>query len=210
MSSFVIPPNNFPSPQVIVPTVGSAALLIRTAGLGILKTEIYRANQPTAKAQDQGLESGNYRSLLGTLVFSNLDISGGSYTDNNGVKRTYDGVLIDTVLFKVGQQKHIVKTAIQGRNGTVKEYVSDGDYSIVMEIVINGGNGVYPKEAVNALIACLQCTTALTINSWFIRQYGITEMVVDYYEQDQVQGSHSSVKFRIQASSDTTQIITLT
>lgn len=199
---------SFSIPQVIVPTVGATDILIQTAGFGILKTEIYKINQETV-TRDAGLESGNYRSALGTLVFSNLDISGGSYTDNNGVKRTYAGVKIDTVLFKIGQQKYIVKTPIQGRSGTVKEYISDGDCSIVIDIVINGGNGVYPREAVEALIDCLECPTALTINSWFVRQYGISQMVVEYYEQEQIQGSNSMTKFRVQAVSDSTQIINL-
>jgi hypothetical protein len=216
MNDIIIPPIQRPTVgaavpsinQIQVPTLNNTAIILQTAGFGQIKTAIYKAGQPPVKTRDAGLEGGAYRSSLGTLVFSNLDISGGSYTDINGVRRDYPSIKLDTVLFKVGQQKHVIKTSIQGRNGTVKEYISDGDYSISVTGVINGSNGAYPEKEVNEFIKVLQVSTQLTVNSWYLRQLNITEMVIEYFELDQTLGSNSMQQFRIQAVSDLPVIIT--
>lgn len=216
MTDIIIPPIQKPSigaavpniNQIQVPTLNNTAIILETLGFGQIKTAIYKAGQPPVKSRDTGLEGGAYRSSLGTLVFSNLDISAGSYTDINGVRRDYPAIKLDTVLFKVGQQKNVIKTPIQGRNGTVKEYISDGDYSIVITGVINGSNSKYPENEVNALIKVMQVSTQLTVNSWYLRQLNITEMVIEYYELDQTLGSNSMQQFRIQAVSDLPVIIT--
>ncbi len=68
-------------------------------------------------------------SLLGTNVYSNLIFDAGSY-EKDGKTTNFNSIQLDTVLINISQSKNIVTTALQGRNGTVKEYISDGDYVI--------------------------------------------------------------------------------
>ena len=71
--------------------------------------------------------------MMGNYYYSDLNILAGSYTvRGNGTTTTvsYPGIIISTVLMQVSQEKRIVKTPIQGRDGTIKQYIGLGDYKI--------------------------------------------------------------------------------
>ena len=99
-----------------------------------LRARIYDGKIPngTTVGEDADFDSNgqSFTSYLGTPVFSNLDFIGGSYKNLQGEQIEYEDLRIDTVLFDVSQQKNVVTTEIQGRNGTIKEYISDGDFAI--------------------------------------------------------------------------------
>ena len=69
---------------------------------------------------------GNIKlSWLGMPVWANVILQ---YTDPN--TNTTTSIDLQTVLLEVTQTRLIVKTALQGKDGTVKEYISEGDYNI--------------------------------------------------------------------------------
>ena len=141
-------------------------------------------------------------SMLGTPVYSNLDVQGGSYTDNDGNTINYPSITLDAVLFVVTQSKNIVITNVQGRNGSIKEYISDDDYNITITGIIAGGNNVYPKNEVLALKKVLDSPVALNVNSWFLNQFGVHSFVVKDYNFNQEAGRNSQQSFSISAISD--------
>jgi hypothetical protein len=52
------------------------------------------------------------------------------FTDNTtSVTITVDGVQIDVI---VSMKKNIVMTPVQGKNGSFKEYISDGDFEVTI------------------------------------------------------------------------------
>jgi hypothetical protein len=146
-------------------------------------------------------------SMLGTPVYSNLDVQGGSYTDNNGNTITYPSLTLDAVLFVVTQSKNIVITNIQGRNGSIKEYIADDDYNVTITGIIAGGNNVYPKNEVLALKKVLDSPTAININSWFLNQFGVHTIVIKDYNFGQEAGRNSQQAFSISAISDVPVIL---
>ena len=154
-----------------------------------------------------------YKSKLGTSVFSDLSISKVEYLDPQNTNKTFrtrgvgdenesNPLRVDTVLFQVNQTKNIITTAIQGRNGTVKEFISDGDYAISIRGVLTGNNGEYPKEAVSILYQLLKAPTALDVNSWFLSQFGIYQMVVTDYSFPQNEAMLNTQAFEITAISE--------
>jgi hypothetical protein len=147
-------------------------------------------------------KGANRVSQLGTLVFSDLDISAVSYS-KDGQNFDTKKINIDTVLFEVNQEKHIIRTAVQGRDGTVKEYISDGDYAVSIRGVITGRNGEYPQDAVRDFIEFLKAPVSVKVNSWFLGQFGITDIVVLNYSLSQAEGLQNSQPFQINAVSDT-------
>ena len=153
---------------------------------------------------DPVLLNGNpITSYLGSQVFSNLNLT----------KKTNPEfqVLIDTALFNVTNTKNIVTTAIQGRNGTVKEYISGGDYKITIRGIISGYNGTYPQtqtankfvSPVADLLEICQENTALTVNSWYLNQFDIYDIVVTDFTLGQNEGEFAVQTFEISALSDT-------
>lgn len=147
-------------------------------------------------------KGANRVSQLGTLVFSDLDISATSYS-KDGENFETKKINIDTVLFEVTQEKHIIRTNVQGRDGSVKEYISDGDYAISIKGVLTGRNGEYPQQSVTDLIEFLKAPVSVKVNSWWLGQFGITDIVVLNYSLAQIEGMQNSQPFQINAVSDT-------
>ena len=89
-------------------------------------------------------------------------------------------------------------------NGTVKEFISDGDYTLNIKGVINGTkNGVYPLTQAKNLFEALKSPIELEVTSWYLNEiFGITHVVVTDFQYNQVQGSQSMVSYEIQAISD--------
>lgn len=166
------------------------------------------------------------RSMLGTPVYSNLMFlkTSGTSLDNsldiNGQSANGDVILkIDTVLFTVVGTKNVIKTPIAGRTqtstnsdgtkkkslgGTVKEYVSMGDYQInVKGSIISQFPNQYPEDEVRLFIELLELPKALPIVSKFLDLFGITSFVIDpEYTISEKMGSRNEVPFEFNAVSD--------
>jgi hypothetical protein len=177
--------------------MANTQILLTALGIGVAQTALVNLkglNQDTARKQ----------SMLGTPVFSNMEIKDGSWIDSNGAINTYQGINIDTVLMTVSQSKNIVTTPVQGRDGTVKEYISDGDYSIEVQGVLVSPNGnTYPEEDVNKLTQILRAKEPIRIISEFLDYFGVSDVVVTDYSFPQVQGFRNQQTFTISMLSDT-------
>lgn len=143
-----------------------------------------------------------YRSLLNTPVLCNLTFEGGEYTDNNGLAKKFDTLRFETVLMNVSQAKVIVTTAIQGRDGTVKEYIGMDDYHIAINGIIVGPNGSYPKGIVRQLKNILDCPSEIAVTSNYLQNLDVHNIVISDYELPQQEGGYSYQQFNINAISD--------
>ena len=131
-----------------------------------------------------------------------VTIQGGKYRDEEGREVTFDSIRLDTVLLTISQSKNIVTTQIQGRNGTVKEYIGMGDYNISIQGIITGTNGVYPIDAVSNLKKILVASVPLAVNSWYLQNLDIDSVVVNDFTLNQVAGGYSYQPFVITCLSD--------
>lgn len=134
-------------------------------------------------------------SMLGTPVFADLILQ----NDKKGSLK----LQMLWALVEVNMQKNIVKTAVQGRDGTVKEYVSDGDY----QVTIRGGlfspfSYAYPKDDMQTLMSLLKLNTPLTVISEYLLQFNIYELVVEDYSFAQKEGVQNVQLFEIKTVSD--------
>lgn len=143
-----------------------------------------------------------YKSSLGTPIYTNLEFQSGKYKDNNGREVTFDSMRLDAILLTVTQPKNIVKTEIQGRNGTVKEYIGLGDYNVSIRGIITGKNGVYPIDEVSKLKKILTATVPIAVNSWYLQNLDIDLLVVSDFTINQVEGGYSYQPFTINCLSD--------
>ncbi|MGQ0737666.1 MAG: DUF6046 domain-containing protein [Bacteroidota bacterium] len=135
-------------------------------------------------------------SPLGTPVFSDVIL----YKQDQYEER---GLQLTMCLVEVEQSKNIVKTTIQGRNGTVKEYISDGDYIISLKGAISRTfKSNYPKEEMIQFLELLKQNKALKVTSEYLLMFGVYELVVDSYKFGQESGRVNMQKFEINCSSD--------
>ena len=90
-------------------------------------------------------------------------------------------------------EKNIVTTALQGRNGPIKEYISDGDYNITIDAGISnytidqeGEHNIdYPIDAVAELKNILSLPETIEVQSDFLEIFGIKSAVVKSFDLQQ-------------------------
>jgi len=159
----------------------------------------------------------SYRSLLNTPVWTNIEFLPGQYETNTpGVFRSFgssvdgpDRLRYEAVIITVAQAKNIVKTEIQGRNGTVKEYIGLGDYEVTINGIITGTNGKRPNDQIQALQKMLDAPIPIEVASAYLQGFGINYLVVDSYEMGEDEGGYAYQKFSISCLSDIQQELQL-
>lgn len=151
-----------------------------------------------------------YRSSLGTPVYTNITFQAGTYeTTMPGKTVSYGPVTYEAILITVSQAKKIIKTEIQGRDGTVKEYIGMDDYQVQINGIITGKNGHFPKDEVAALKKVLDAPVPLEIACTYLETLDIHSLVVDQYEIGQQEGGYSYQTFSIACLSDVPQELRL-
>jgi hypothetical protein len=190
---------------LILNTVASSAVfgLANFAGLNNIKIQDAQ-NSPYVIEQGgtQDIPLQKFVSKLGTIVYSNIIFNAGVILDENGVADTWDDFRIDDVLLTVSQSKKIITTEIQGRDGTVKEYIGLDDFQIQITGRLNGSYNVNPKELTRQLKIILSAGQPLEITSWYLQNLDITDIVVKDFNFGQTEGEYSTQYFTINALSD--------
>lgn len=170
--------------------------IITGAGFNLVKAKLFQSVSVES-------ETPNKQSYFGTPVFSNMEIKPFNWQTLDGETISIkNGISIDHCLFTITQQKNIVTTPIAGLNGTVKEYISDGDFAIDIEGTISSKANIYPENEVNELIQILKAQTNITIISEFLNWFDIHSAVVVSYDFPQTEGFRNIQEFRISLLSD--------
>lgn len=144
-------------------------------------------------------------SILGTPIYTNLTLKYiNPYVDFFGktITPVASDITLDVVLITIDQPVRIIKTEIQGRDGTVKEYIGKDDAKIAVNGMVLGRNGVYPRSEVNALKAWLDAPVSKGITAWWLDNLGISNIVVEGYQFPQAEGGYSYQMFSFSALSD--------
>jgi hypothetical protein len=147
-------------------------------------------------------------SKLGTPIFTNLifgddtNLDKNSYYDLDGTEVDFRPLRIDSVIMTVRQSKSIIKTSLQGKKGTIKEYVSSGDYIINVDGIIDNTINEYPEEEVATLIEIANIPDQIKVTSKFLQMFGIDYVVVEDFELGEKTGYRDVQEFRITMSSD--------
>jgi hypothetical protein len=167
-----------------------------------------QANDPYSGKIDADvyLDSDNPVAIspLNTPVFTNIIFKGATYKDPVTLKQySFNDIEFQTVLLTVSLAKKLVKTEIQGRNGTVKEYIGMDDYQITVNAIINGANYTYPWVQVTALKQMLDAPVPVTVQCKYLNSLGINTVVVENYQIGQEEGRYSQQKITVHCISDT-------
>lgn len=120
----------------------------------------------------------------------------------------YDGkeFIFNECIIALNMEKNIVTTALQGRNGTIKEYISDGDYNISIDAGIStytldykeDFDITYPIDAVAELKKFLSIPEALEVQSDFLEIFGIKSAVVKSFGlQQETHSNRQSINIQM-------------
>lgn len=184
------------------------------------KTKIYQKT-----LQNISTDLPTHNSYLGTPVYDSLTIGEleeeNKYVDLLGNEVKYTPLRFDEVLLDVSMVKNIVSTPIQGRNSTIKQYISDGDFNILVTGRIsaswNGKNWekkygeYYPEMDIKWLVDICKAGYALPVTSNFLNSiFGIDLMVINDYRLVQSEGGRYSQVFELNCLSDKEVILEFT
>lgn len=147
-------------------------------------------------------QSANFRNPF--PVFSNLTILGDYYYDNTlGKANKFDTIILDAVIMEVSGENNIITTDIQGRQGTVLEYVGSKAQVIrVTGTILTRQPGIYPRDAVDNLVNALESNKSLDVQSWWLEMFGIKNIIIKDYSLKQEEGSQEYQRFEFSAWSD--------
>lgn len=177
--------------------MGAAQVIIQSAAWNAIKQRIYKLGDP--------LEYGN--TDMSDSQFSGFSLDGLEVVECVKFMRWIDGrtetMNINDCKITVQQQKNIIKTAIAGMNGTVKEYISDGDYQITLKGRISSNKpDVFPQEEVEKLGSFLRHSDILPVASEYLRTvFGIFNIVIDSYTFERKEGESSTQEYEIKCLS---------
>jgi len=197
---------NFTSEVANITNPKTAQIILSGFGLTALKGALYRGVFDSDESDPQLSTS-----QLGTPVFSNVDFISGSYLDLEGNEVNYleedGGLIFDTVLIGVSMNKNIVKTPIQGRNGTVKEYISDGDFRVNIRGVItsasNDNPDHYPEDEVKKLMEVCRANASIELASFYLNDvFNVQNVVIENYTFPQREGTYNTQLFELECVSD--------
>ena len=109
---------------------------------------------------------------------------------------------LNDCIMVVSTEKEIITTKLAGRNGTVKEYVSDGDYTIDVTASITGDYMLssgqtfgaetdYPLQEMALFIKILKAQITLDVTSDWLALFNIKSVVIKNYNFPQETFSNS-------------------
>lgn len=193
-------------------------LIVKNLGNTYVKTLFFSTTPPAEvdanRYKDGGTfgERGGLAGLLGRSVWATVTLASEAYeleyynNKTQVIERTTMppvSVQLGTVLVDVQLSKNIVTSAINGLNGTVKEYISDGDYEVSLRgALVNEKGYDYPLSQFKQLNDVLKAPVSLQVTSEYLALFPIHNLVVKGYTLPQTEGSSNTQLFEINALSD--------
>ena len=210
----------------------SAETIARGFGTQLAKRAILRPQIEQLEATEL-FQNENFaqeeegRSYLGTPVYGTMEIEKPKYSEFVFNKKTNEyeekevvlpstsdvntdeGNIIDVLkiegcVLEVTQNRNIVTTSISGQDGTDKEFINNGDYSVKLNGFLSTTSpDIYPEIEVKILKAYLEAPVPLKINNTFLNDYfGVNTLVVMKSEFKQVKGMRNVQYFTVDFISD--------
>tara|TARA_R110000868_G_scaffold38092_2_gene133841 strand:+ start:2921 stop:3532 length:612 start_codon:yes stop_codon:yes gene_type:complete len=185
--------------------ISRADIILKSYALSNLKPRFFKFGVP------QSDDTIDRVSALGTPVFAPLTIFKGSYIQSDGTQVDYDGFeegdtefhALDLALIEVSMAKNIIKTAVAGRNGTIKEYISDGDFSVTIRgALYTEQPNQFPLALVQRMKQICSVPDAISVYSPFLDLFSINSLVIESYSFPQIQASYNMQPFEIKCISD--------
>lgn len=165
--------------------------------------QVARSTAFNISVGDIELEESIGNSELGTPIMDRIEFPEGSYIDLEGNTITFGGISNATAILEVDQVKNVGKTPIQGRNGTIKEYVSDGDYSITARGFISNTSNIIPLDDLISFKEIMLVPQQIEIVSQYLNEvFDINQIVIESFNMPQIEGFRNQIPFTFQALSD--------
>ena len=155
-------------------------------------------------AAQAGAAPASATNMFGLPVFVQVNFHAAR---NPATAETANGLALLDPLVTVGAPMNVVKTAIQGRRGTVKEYIGQGDYAVTIRAILAtdlraGDRFAYPLPEVQRLRALCELGVALPVSGFLLDTYGIKSLVVENVRYESLPGFGNLQAYELECVSD--------
>jgi hypothetical protein len=204
-----MPRLNYITPENIV---NQSKLILKGVGGALIKPKFFKVNE--TEIENEQFDSDLTKSSkfgIPTFDMFSFNCSVGNKVTYTASKEFGGGSVIldapfvfETALITVNQTKNIVKTAIAGQNGTVKEFMSEGDFVINLKGVIVGDTANQRPDitTLNSLVAYLKAPVSLPVSCNFLNEWLISSVAVESYTVGQREGARNIIDVEINMLSD--------
>ncbi len=97
-----------------------------------------------------------------------------------GVRGVFDDLLLESAIVGCNRPKEIVVTKVRGRNNTVKEFISNGDWVVNVSGIIANTDNTFPLEQLKQLNKVFSYQGSLRVVNEKLNALGIHEIVITY------------------------------
>lgn len=140
---------------------------------------------------------------LGLPVYDDVTFPSGNYEDLQGNIIEYAGLSLQNGRITITQRSNRIKTPVAGKNGTIKELISLGDYEVRIETKLTELANVFPyDQAINWKNIKNSTESIPVISKWLNDVYEVENLVIDDFQFNTIAGSINEVDLIITASSD--------
>lgn len=141
--------------------------------------------------------------IYGSLEFGNVEPDGSNeYTGIDGNTYTFSNIIFPIAIVQAVQPKRIVKTDIQGLDGSIKEYIGMGDWDVTINAIVNMPADQAPIDFLNAINEIIKAPVPIPVTNYYLNNLGITYLVIEDVNLSQVEGEYSNQSIVITACSD--------
>ena len=142
--------------------------------------------------------------IYGRIVLGNNDEGfSNTYLDAQGVSQTYNTVVIDCALITVDYNQQVVRTNIQGRKGSIKEYISSGDNDVTITGIFASLADQAPYTFIDSMNRIFNASVAIPVTNQYLNKLGINYLVtMPGCQLPQVAGGYALQNFTIKAITD--------
>jgi len=201
-----------PLPQLFIPdlAVSAATLSAYATQRGAFRlldndnfgTDVNTDDNVTYKTSELG--GRIYPITLGALPPSEGEDQINTYTDAQGNQGAYHTIDLECAIVEaVDFSSNVVVTKIQGLAGTVKEFISGGDYDITITGIYNSTQGLAPVDFIANLKDVFNAPVPIPVTNYYLNLLGIYYVVImPGTTMGQTRGGYSTQYFTIRAISD--------
>ena len=155
-------------------------------------------------AQGTGPSTAGAKNMFGLPTF--VQVNFGAVPGSSSRAAFYGLTLLDP-LVTVSRPATVVKTTIQGRNGTVKEYIGQGDLGVVIRGILAtplsaADRFAYPLPDVRGLQQLVGLGAAIPVSGFLQDVFDIKNLVIENIRYEALPGFVNLQAYEIEAVSD--------
>lgn len=215
MSDLILPEEQKPNkqPALTIPILqefkGQAVQILKGMGLSFVKQKLITINsskvadEATANNPDAGNIGYDKMGVFGMPLWDTVTLKGLSYENFEGQSVNLKDFTLDIALIDTYRDRHIPITPITGRDGDVKEMMSNGDWIITINgSLINPLSNTPPEQLVRALNAFCTSEVEIEVNSTVLSYLDIFSIVIMKPRFIQRIGARNVIDYELECRSE--------